>query len=131
MKRSILLGFALAMAPVLACADSNTDKFNAGLKPILLQSAQVQMALSCRFVPGSLAQSAATKMTAEMEALIVHVWSIDPNSVLTGAPAQAWSSGMQQAEVAGATALTPTNAECRAFQSKGGLDAVKATFGGG
>jgi hypothetical protein len=131
MKRSIALGCVLAMAPALAGAESNTDKFNAGLKPILTQSAQVQMALSCRFVSGSIAQSAAMKMTTEMDALIAHVWGIGPNSTLTGAPADAWRTGMQQAEAAGATALSPTNAECRAFKSKGGVDAVKATFGGG
>ena len=39
-----------------------------------IQSAQVQMALSCRFVSGSIAQSAAMKMTTEMDALIAHVW---------------------------------------------------------
>jgi hypothetical protein len=85
----------------------------------------------CRFVPGSIAQSAAMNMATEINTLIAHVWGIDPNSVLTGAQADAWRAGMQQAEAAGATALTPTNAECLAFKSKGGVDVVKATFGGG
>jgi hypothetical protein len=67
MKRSIVLGCILAMAPALAGAESSMDKFNAGLKPILTQSAKVQMALSCRFVSGSIAQSAAMKMTTEMD----------------------------------------------------------------
>ena len=69
MNRLILLGFALAMAPALGRAESDMDKFNAGLKPILTQSKQVQMALSCRFLPGSIAQGAALKMSTELECL--------------------------------------------------------------
>jgi hypothetical protein len=130
MKRLILLGFVLTIAPALADAESSMDKFNAGLKPILTQAAQVQMALSCRFVPSSIAQSAAMKMTTEMSALITQIWGVDPNSILTGPPEEAWKKGMQQAEAAGATASAPTKDECEAFKSKGGVDVVKATFGG-
>src|SRR5271168_5290906 len=96
MNRLILLSFVLAMAPALAGAESNMDKFNAGLKPILTQSEQVQMALSCGFVPGSMAQGAALKMSTELNTLISKVWDIDSNAALTGEPEQAWNMGMQQ-----------------------------------
>ena len=55
----------------------------------------------------------------------------NPNSSFTGAQEDAWKTGMQKIEAAGAGTLTPTTAECRAFKNNGGLDAVKATFGGG
>jgi hypothetical protein len=129
MNRLILLGFVLAMTPAFADAESKTDKFNAGLKPILTQSAQVQMALSCRFVPSSIAQSAATKMSTEMSTLITQIWGVPSNAILTGAPEEAWNKGMQQAEAAGATATSPTKDECQAFKNKGGVEAVNATFG--
>jgi hypothetical protein len=54
-----------------------------------------------------------------------------PNPSFTGAQEDAWKTEMKKIEAAGAATLTPTNAECRAFKNNGGLDAVKATFGGG
>lgn len=128
MKRLILLGFALV--PAIAGAESNADQFNAGLKPILTQSTQVQMAISCGFVPNSIAQGAAMKMAAELNTLIAHVWNVDPNAELMGAPEAAWKTGMQLAEASGTAASTPTKDECRAFKQNGGVTAVKATFGG-
>jgi hypothetical protein len=131
MNRLILLGFVLAMAPAVASAESDMDKFNAGLKPILTQSEQVQMALSCRLLPGTIAQGAALKMSTELNALIAQVWGIDPNGILVGEPKQAWTMGMQRAEAAGSTALNPTKDECQAFQMHGGVAAVQAVFGSG